>query len=75
MPSSCNLQRANGTKKINIATIGNIISQFLMHVIARHAGDEAWPTPVWGHGAPTTLSRTTRARRLAVLEEFLAALA
>ena len=43
--------RATRAKKINIATIGNVVSQFLMHLIARHADDEAWPAPVWGHGA------------------------
>ena len=68
------LQRATAAKKINIATIGNVVSQFHLHVIARHADDEAWPAPIWGHGAPAKLSPTTRARRLAVLEEFLAAL-
>ena len=72
---SAALLRATGAKKINIATIGNVVSQFHLHVIARHADDEAWPAPVWGHGAPATLSPTTRARRLAVLGEFLAALA
>ena len=35
------LQRATGAKKINIATIGNVVSQFYLHVIARHADNEA----------------------------------
>ena len=69
------LQRSTGAEKINIATIGNVVSQFHLHVIARHANDEAWPAPVWGFGAPATLSPATRAGRLAILEEFLVALA
>ena len=35
------LQRATRTKKINMATIGNVVSQFYLHVIARHTDNEA----------------------------------
>jgi len=34
--------------KMNIATLGNSVSQLHMHVIARSRGDDAWPAPVWG---------------------------
>tara|TARA_Y100000768_G_scaffold317629_1_gene252909 strand:- start:372 stop:710 length:339 start_codon:yes stop_codon:yes gene_type:complete len=34
--------------KINIATLGNIVSQFHLHIIARFSNDKAWPEPVWG---------------------------
>ncbi|MHA6494753.1 HIT domain-containing protein [Pseudomonas borbori] len=34
--------------KMNIATLGNVVSQLHMHVIVRHEGDAAWPAPVWG---------------------------
>ncbi|TBU89988.1 HIT family protein [Phytopseudomonas dryadis] len=34
--------------KINIATLGNVVSQLHMHVIVRYRGDAAWPSPVWG---------------------------
>ncbi len=36
------------TDKINIAALGNIVSQFHLHIIARHKGDASWPNPVWG---------------------------
>ena len=36
--------------KMNIATIGNIVPQFHLHIIARHKSDEAWPAPIWGRG-------------------------
>ncbi len=29
------------------------MSQLHIHVIARFAGDAAWPGPVWGQGVPT----------------------
>lgn len=34
--------------KLNIATLGNQVSQLHIHVIARYKTDPAWPNPVWG---------------------------
>lgn len=34
--------------KMNIATLGNVVSQLHMHVVVRHQNDAAWPAPVWG---------------------------
>jgi len=34
--------------KINVATIGNIVSQLHVHVIGRYKDDFAWPNTVWG---------------------------
>ncbi|MNG94451.1 HIT domain protein [compost metagenome] len=34
--------------KMNVATLGNVVSQLHMHVIVRHRHDAAWPAPVWG---------------------------
>lgn len=34
--------------KLNIATLGNQVSQLHVHVIARYKGDANWPNPVWG---------------------------
>ena len=36
--------------KLNIAALGNMVPQLHIHVIGRHAGDAAWPGPVWGVG-------------------------
>lgn len=36
--------------KINVGALGNIVRQMHVHVIARFAGDAAWPGPVWGQG-------------------------
>ena len=35
-------------EKINIASLGNIVSQFHVHIIARYTDDISWPDPVWG---------------------------
>lgn len=34
--------------KLNVAALGNIVSQLHMHVIVRRRDDAAWPAPVWG---------------------------
>jgi len=34
--------------KLNVATLGNVVSQLHMHVIVRKHEDAAWPAPVWG---------------------------
>ncbi|SHM82946.1 Diadenosine tetraphosphate (Ap4A) hydrolase [Pseudomonas asturiensis] len=34
--------------KLNVAALGNVVSQLHMHVIVRKRNDIAWPAPVWG---------------------------
>jgi diadenosine tetraphosphate (Ap4A) HIT family hydrolase len=34
--------------KMNVATLGNVVSQLHMHVIVRRRDDLSWPAPVWG---------------------------
>ena len=34
--------------KLNIAALGNMVSQLHVHIIARRTSDAAWPRPVWG---------------------------
>ena len=35
--------------KLNIAALGNIVSQLHLHHVGRSFNDLAWPGPVWGH--------------------------
>ena len=39
---------------VNIAMIGNVVTQLHCHVVARQPGDPNWPNPVWGfeHAEP-----------------------
>ena len=47
-----NLIRAlPAVEKLNIGALGNIVRQLHVHLVGRHAGDAAWPGPVWGSGA------------------------
>lgn len=36
--------------KLNVASLGNVVAQLHVHVVARFEGDRAWPGPVWGSG-------------------------
>jgi diadenosine tetraphosphate (Ap4A) HIT family hydrolase len=53
--------------KINIAALGNIVSQLHLHHVARYIDDRAWPGPVWGAGAAVPY----RAERVAEIRSML----
>lgn len=36
-----------GVEKVNVAAIGNQVSQLHIHIVGRHPGDVAWPGVVW----------------------------
>lgn len=45
----CSVVLKHGTgDKLNIATLGNVVSQFHLHIVYRKKGDRAWPGPIWG---------------------------
>ena len=46
------LKTVTACDKLNIAALGNVVSQLHVHVIARREGDAAWPKPVWGSVPP-----------------------
>lgn len=61
--------------KMNVATLGNVVSQLHMHVIVRRRDDIAWPAPVWGkHAAqPYTVEQVEALKgklRLVLTENF-----
>ncbi|MFZ2237275.1 MAG: HIT domain-containing protein [Dokdonella sp.] len=56
--------------KLNVAALGNVVSQLHVHVIARRIGDDAWPAPVWDRGS--TQAYEDAAQTLAQLRLALA---
>ena len=58
--------------KLNVAALGNVVSQLHVHVIARYTGDVAWPKPVWGQAAPRSYTPEALVERIATLREGLA---
>lgn len=45
-----------GADKMNIAALGNVVSQLHIHHVARYQTDEAWPAPIWGKGEAVAYS-------------------
>jgi diadenosine tetraphosphate (Ap4A) HIT family hydrolase len=61
------LKQVTGAKKINVAAIGNIVSQLHVHIVARSEGDPNWPGPIWGFGS-------SEPRSEAYMKDFIKAL-
>jgi len=58
-------------EKLNIAALGNQVSQLHVHVIARRHSDKAWPKPVWGAASPTAYNPAVRAGLIGALRRGL----
>lgn len=61
------LKALTGAAKINTGALGNIVPQLHIHVVARLAGDPAWPGPVWGHSPAEPYAPSARDEQLARL--------
>ena len=59
--------------KLNLAALGNMVPQLHLHHIVRHAGDPAWPAPVWGRLPPRPYAPDQLEQRLAALRPHLPA--
>ena len=53
-----------GVEKLNIGALGNVLRQFHVHLVGRHAGDPAWPGPVWGNGTALRFPAAEREARI-----------
>jgi diadenosine tetraphosphate (Ap4A) HIT family hydrolase len=53
--------------KLNVASLGNMVRQLHVHVVAREEGDAAWPRPVWGVGAAVAYREDVAAKVVAKL--------
>ena len=71
MRAATALERATGAAKMNVATLGNLVPQLHVHVIARREGDAAWPAPVWGVAGREPWGASARADLLARFEAAL----
>lgn len=45
------VQQITACKSVNVAMLGNVVSQLHCHVVARDEGDPNWPAPIWGFGS------------------------
>ena len=60
-----------GVEKLNIGALGNVVRQFHVHLIGRHAGDPAWPGPVWGSGPAQRFDPGVLAERVEIWRQRL----
>lgn len=69
---SCHLGRsllaAFAGEKLNVAALGNLVPQLHIHHVVRHAGDAAWPAPVWGKIAAQPYSAEALSRVQAIMK-------
>jgi diadenosine tetraphosphate (Ap4A) HIT family hydrolase len=61
------LKEATRCDKLNVAAIGNVVSQLHVHIVARRKDDALWPRPVWG-------AATGQAWEAIALERFVGAI-
>ena len=59
--------------KLNVAALGNMVSQLHIHHIARYRDDPAWPAPVWGKHPAKPYQETERQERISRLKAVLSA--
>ena len=58
-------------RKMNVANLGNIVSQLHLHFIARFEDDPAWPGAVWGHSPAIPYSEPALVERHNTLNSIL----
>ncbi|MCU7553860.1 HIT domain-containing protein [Alteromonas sp. ASW11-19] len=65
------LQKLYSPHKLNVAALGNVVSQLHVHHVARYTHDCAWPAPVWGKQAAVPYSDKEGRSRCEALAEQL----
>lgn len=56
-------------KKLNVASLGNIVPQLHVHIVARYETDEAWPGPVWNNGVSRAYEADELEKRIDILRK------
>lgn len=60
--------------KMNVAALGNVVSQLHIHHVARYQQDEAWPAPVWGKGTAVPYSEDEQQAVISQLQQVFSEL-
>ncbi|WP_368161854.1 HIT domain-containing protein [Aeromonas sp. R5-3] len=69
------MEQALRPDKINVAALGNLVSQLHLHHVARFSTDKAWPGPIWGAHPSLPYDESTLLREAAGWRRKLANLA
>lgn len=60
--------------KLNVASLGNLVPQLHVHIVARYNTDRAWPHPVWNRGVHLDYDQDVQSERMAQLKDIFAML-
>ena len=61
-------------KKLNVASLGNIVPQLHIHVVARYENDGAWPGPIWNSGISKDYEDNIKTKTIEEMKDTLFAL-
>jgi diadenosine tetraphosphate (Ap4A) HIT family hydrolase len=65
------LKHVTRCDKLNVASIGNVVPQLHVHIVARRTDDPLWPKPVWGHAQSRPGDAAAFARFIAAIRDGL----
>ncbi len=65
------LAEAFDARSMNVAKLGNVVSQLHLHHVVRQEGDPAWPGPVWGFGQRVAYEGRAREEMVSRLRDCL----
>lgn len=51
-------------EKLNVAALGNVVSQLHIHHVVRFSSDISWPAPIWGQHPVSNYSKDMLQQRL-----------
>ena len=68
---SCAMKAIFSPFKLNIASLGNIVPQLHIHIIARYEQDQAWPHPVWASGIQSSYHPEEMENRVMKIDQYL----
>jgi diadenosine tetraphosphate (Ap4A) HIT family hydrolase len=54
--------------KLNVAALGNMVSQLHLHHIVRYKDDISWPRPVWGQVPPKLYSNQQLSKQIELIK-------
>lgn len=57
--------------KMNIAVLGNIVSQLHVHIIVRKKTDLLWPETIWGKKSPLFYSKEDIENTISIIKNLL----
>ena len=66
------LMSAFSGDSLNVASLGNVVSQLHIHHVVRFKTDETWPIPIWGVGVAIPYDQETLNRHQAQISELMA---